>query len=104
MYAGIEADDCSVKGEEHISTYASSDWAERAFCQSCGSGLWYRFKPTGSRTFLTGLFADLPKGLPIKQQIFIDQNPHWYDIAQDSPTKTGAEVIAEAEAAGFSFD
>jgi len=104
MYAGIESDDCTVEGEEHVSIYASSDWAERAFCSSCGSGLWYRFKPTGGRTFLTGLFADLPKGLPIKHQIFIDEKPDWYDIAQDSPKKTGAEIIAEAEAAGMTFD
>ena len=47
---------------------------------------------------------DLPKGLPIKHQIFIDEKPDWYDIAQDSPKKTGAEIIAEAEAAGMSFD
>ena len=104
MYAGIEADDCKVEGEAHISTYASSEWAERAFCAKCGSGLWYRFLPTGNRTFLTGLFRDLPEGLPIKHQIFIDEKPDWYDIAQATPKKTGAEIIAEAEAAGFSFE
>ena len=50
-----------------------------------------------------GLF-DLPDGFAIKQQIFVDEKPDWYDIAQASPMKTGAEVIAEAKAAGFSFD
>jgi hypothetical protein len=103
MYAGIEADDFTLQGEEHIAAYQSSDWAERAFCSKCGSHLWYKFLPTGNRTFLAGMF-DLPEGLPIKQQIFIDEKPDWYDLAQDSPKKTGAEIIAEAEAAGFSFD
>ena len=47
---------------------------------------------------------DLPKGLPIKHQIFVDEKPDWFDLAQESPMKTGAEIIAEAKAAGFSFD
>ncbi len=103
MYAGIEASEFSITGEEAISTYASSSWAERAFCSKCGSHLWYKFTPTGNRTFLAGMF-DLPEGLPIKHQIFIDEKPDWYDLAQDSPKKTSAEIIAEAEATGFTFD
>lgn len=103
MYAGIEADDFTIAGKEHITAYASSKWAERAFCSKCGSHLWYKFVPTGNRTFLAGLF-DLPEGLPIKQQIFVDEKPDWFDLAQNSPMKTGAQIIAEAEAAGFSFD
>ncbi len=103
MYAGIESNAFTIAGEENIATFQSSDWAERAFCKTCGSNLWYRFKPTGSRTFLAGMF-DLPSGLPIKHQIFVDEKPDWYDLAQDSPMKTGPEIIAEAEMAGFKFD
>ena len=103
MYAGIEAEAFTISGEEAITTYASSNWAERAFCSKCGSNLWYRFTPTGNRTFMAGLF-DLPEGLPIKHQIFIDEKPDWYDLAQDCPVKTGAEITAEAEAAGFTLD
>jgi hypothetical protein len=103
MYAGIAAEHVRVAGEEHVAVYRSSNWAERAFCKTCGSSLWYRFVPTGNRTFLAGLF-DLPAGVTIKHQIFIDEKPDWYDLAQDSPMKTGAEIIAEAKAAGFTFD
>lgn len=103
LYAGIEADAFTIKGEEKIERFPSSNWAERAFCSKCGSHLWYKFLPTGNRTFLAGMFA-LPEGLPIKHQIFIDEKQDWFDLAQDSPKKTGAEIIAEAEAAGFSFD
>jgi hypothetical protein len=103
MYAGIGAEDAAVSGEDHVATYRSSEWAERAFCRTCGSSLWYRFLPTGNRTFLAGMF-DLPEGMPIKHQIFVDEKPGWFDLAQISPMKTGAEVIAEAKAAGFSFD
>ncbi len=103
MYAGLEAEEFSVTGEGQITTYQSSEWAERAFCSKCGSNLWYRFKPTGNCTFLAGLF-DVPEGMSIKQQIFVDEKPDWYDLAQASPMKTGAQIIAEAEAAGFTFD
>tara|TARA_B100000678_G_scaffold225090_1_gene192818 strand:- start:3166 stop:3612 length:447 start_codon:yes stop_codon:yes gene_type:complete len=103
FYPGVEGENAEVSGEEAITVYRSSDWAERAFCGTCGSNLWFRFLPTGNRTFVSGLF-DLPDGFAIKQQIFVDEKPDWYDIAQASPMKTGAEVIAEAKAAGFSFE
>lgn len=103
MYAGLESDGFAVEGEDSVSVYKSSDWAERAFCKTCGSNLWYEFLPTGNRTFLAGLF-DLPEGFGIKQQIFVDEKPDWYDLVQESPMKTGEEIIAEAEAAGFTFD
>ena len=103
MYAGLESEGFSVTGEESITVYKSSDWAERAFCGTCGSNLWYKFLPTGNCTFLAGLF-DLPDGFGIKQQIFVDEKPDWYDLVQKSPMKTGEEIIAEAEAAGFTFD
>ncbi|MDP5102587.1 MAG: GFA family protein [Erythrobacter sp.] len=103
FYAGVKGEGAAVTGEEAVTIYRSSPWAERAFCGTCGSNLWYRFLPTGGRSFLAGLF-DLPKGFGIEQQIFVDEKPDWYDIAQASPMKTGPEVIAEAMAKGLSFD
>jgi hypothetical protein len=103
FYAGVKGDDAAVSGEDAITLYRSSNWAERAFCKHCGSNLWYRFLPTGNRSFLAGLF-DLPVGFGIEQQIFVDEKPDWYDLAQASPMKTGPEIIAEAKAAGFTFE
>jgi len=100
MVAGTEF---AVAGRHNVATYKSSDWAERGFCKTCGSALWYRFTPTDFYSFAAGHF-DLPGGLPIKQQIFVEEKPDWYDLVQDSPMKTGEEVVAEAEAAGISFD
>jgi hypothetical protein len=102
FYAGVKGENVTVAGEDAITLYPSSAWAERAFCGTCGSNLWYRFLPTGGRSFLAGLF-DLPPGFGIEQQIFIDEKPDWYDIAQASPMKTGAEIIAEAMAQGLDF-
>lgn len=102
FYAGVKGEAAEVTGEEAVTVYRSSHWAERAFCGTCGSNLWYRFLPTGGRSFLAGLF-DLPAGFGIEHQIFVDEKPDWYDIAQASPMKTGPEVIAEAMAQGLDF-
>ena len=103
FYAGVKGETFSVSGEDAVTVYRSSPWAERAFCGTCGSNLWFRFLPTGNRSFLAGLF-DLPDGFGIEQQIFVDEKPDWYDILQESPKLTGEEIIAQAKAAGFSFD
>jgi hypothetical protein len=103
FYAGVRGDSVTVSGKDAITLYRSSAWAERAFCATCGSNLWYRLLPTGRRSFLAGLF-DLPPGFGIERQIFVDEKPDWYDIAQESPKLTGPECIAEAKAAGFNFD
>lgn len=103
FYAGVKGESVAVAGEAAVTVYRSSPWAERAFCGTCGSNLWYRFLPTGSRSFLAGLF-DLPRGFAIERQIFVDEKPDWFDIAQESPLLTGEQIIAEAKAEGFSFD
>jgi len=98
-----EGGEFEVTGGEHVSAFASSDWAERAFCSKCGSNLWYRFTPTDHYGFAAGLF-DLGSDAEIEQQIFVDEKPDFYDFAQKTPMKTGADIIAEAEAEGLTFD
>ena len=103
-FGGVSGEAFTVEGGEHATVYRSSGWAERAFCARCGSNLWYRFLPTDHYSFLAGLF-ELPEGFSLWRQIFIDEKPAWYDFAQETPTMTGAEVMAEAKAKGFgSFD
>lgn len=103
-FLGVQCgDDVSFTGEDHIARYASSDWAERGFCKQCGSNLFYRFTPANNYSLPAGLFDD-DGDLSLGEQIFIDEKPGWYDFAQDTVKKTGAEVIAEAKAAGFEFD
>lgn len=103
FYAALVGKDFTIIGEEAISTYRSSDWAERAFCSRCGSNLWYRFLPTGNRSFLAGLFEAADK-YPVEKEIFTDERARWCDLSGDHPRQTGEEVIAEAKAAGFNFD
>ena len=37
-------DDVSFSGAENISVFDSSQWAERGFCNKCGTHLFYRLK------------------------------------------------------------
>ena len=103
FFGGIGGESFSIEGQSEITVFRSSEWAERAFCSICGSNLYFHFLPAKTQSFLVGLF-DLPEDFKIEQQIFYDEKPGWYDLAQRTPCKTGAEIIAEAEAAGFTFD
>lgn len=103
-FLGIQCGpDVSFTGEEHIVRYASSDWAERGFCGKCGTNLFYCFTPATNYSFTAGLFDDLG-AMTMGEQIFIDEKPAYYSFAEDTVKKTGAEVIEEAKAAGFTFD
>ena len=82
-----------ISGEEFISRYASSEWAERAFCSQCGPHLFYRLKATDQQILSTGLF-DLDDELKFDHQIFIDEKPGYYCFAGKAKNMTGAEVFA----------
>ncbi|MEP2735755.1 MAG: GFA family protein [Erythrobacter sp.] len=102
-YIAVQAgNDVRFTGEEHITRYKSSDWAERGFCNQCGSNLFYHFVPLSNYSFTAGLFDDLGDKT-LTEEIFVDEQPGYYSFEQKTERKTGAEVIAEAEAAGFKF-
>ncbi|KLE36029.1 aldehyde-activating protein [Aurantiacibacter luteus] len=103
FYSALSGKDYRIDGEDKLGVYRSSDWATRDFCTVCGSHIGYSFLPAGTRSFLAGLFDDA-HDLPIEKEIFVDEKPRWCDLSGNHPCQTGAEVIAEAEAAGYSFD
>jgi len=82
------------KGNESISKYQSSDWAERGFCNTCGSHLFYHLLPNDSYIFPVGLFADSDEFV-LEHQIFIEEKPSYYNFAEKTKTMTGEEVFAQ---------
>lgn len=82
------------KGEESITTYNSSAWAERGFCKTCGTHLFYRLKETGFYNFPLGLIDDNEK-LKFHLQIFVDHKPENYNFSNETALMTEAEVIAK---------
>lgn len=87
--AGTEVD---VSGP--VTRYASSDWAERAFCSRCGTHLFYRLLANNAHYLAAGLFQD-EDGLRLTQQIYIDEKPAYYALANDTEMLTGAQVQAQ---------
>lgn len=89
--------DCGTEvkldGACFISTFNSSEWAERGFCNNCGTHLFYRLKQNGQYFIPVGLLA-LAQDPVFDHQIFIEQKPGWYCFANQTTELTGAEVFA----------
>jgi len=86
--------DVIIDGEEHMTVFDSSEWAERAFCSKCGTNLFYRLKGTQQHQILVGLF-DSSENLAFDLQVFTDEKPSFYSFAEKTDMMTGAEVIAK---------
>ena len=82
----------SFEGEENITVFSSSDWAERGFCNICGSHLFYRLKANNQHMISAGLFED-NKEFVFDHQVFIDEKPDFYSFSNDTKNMTGAEVF-----------
>lgn len=86
--------DVNVSGEANVSVYASSKWAERAFCKVCGTHLYYRLKPANEFIVPVGLFQE-QAGFAFKEQIFIDRKPEFYAFSNATKDLTEADVFAK---------
>lgn len=86
--------DISFEGEENIGVYQSSDWAERGFCNKCGSHLFYRLKQNNQYYVPAGIF-DGDEGFVLEHQVFIDEKPEYYSFANQTSNLTGAELFAQ---------
>lgn len=68
---GADADKVAVSGP--VVRFPSSSFAERAFCGTCGSHLWYRAHDgDGHYALMPGLF-DAARDLPLRSEIYADR-------------------------------
>jgi len=79
------------RGAEHIGVYASSPWAERAFCKACGTHLYYKLLATGEYFVPAGAFES--NDFELASQIYIDNKPNYYEFANNTPMLTEKQVI-----------
>ena len=84
--------DISFEGEDEISVYNSSDWAERAFCKKCGSHLFYRLKENKQHMVPAGLF-DYQEQFVFDSQVFIDRKPSFYSFSNKTNDMTESEIF-----------
>jgi hypothetical protein len=93
----LEADcgsDVVFSGEEHITVFNSSEWAERGFCRHCGTHLFYRLKETQDHMVPVGLF-DNDEGLTFTRQVFVNEKPSYYSFSNKTDNISGDELFAQ---------
>jgi len=90
--------DVKFEGGENIKEFESSAWANRGFCQQCGTHLYYTMKESQSYNVPLGLF---PQGLfptgedwLMSMQYFSDERPSYYCFSNQTKELTGAEIKA----------
>lgn len=84
----------SFTGQQKPSSYQSSDWAERGFCPSCGTHLFYHLLPGDEYILPVGLFEEGAM-FRMSEQIFVDEKPVYYEFANETPKLTGQQVFAQ---------
>jgi hypothetical protein len=78
-----------------VKSYASSDWAERAWCDICGSTLWYHLTLPGHDYYsVSAGLVDDAGGLTLTTEIYYDVKPAGYAFAGTHEMKTKAEIEA----------
>ena len=74
----------TIKGEENIKWYRSSPTAERGFCGTCGSNLFWRPDHGGHWSIWAGSI-DRPTGLKPVSHIYVHMKSDYYDIDDGLP-------------------
>lgn len=94
MYAVHCGSGVTFSGQQQVQRYRSSEWAERGFCPVCGTHLFYHLLPADEYMLPAGIFQDV-KDFRIGSQIFIDEKPDYYELANETPKLTGEQVFAQ---------
>lgn len=91
-------DDVSWTGADNIQTFQSSEWAERGFCKTCGSSLFWRLTAPGPAHGMLSLSAgalDSLDGMTFATEVYIDHKPTSHAFAGDDRQQmTEADVMA----------
>jgi len=86
--------DVAITGLANVTVFKSSEWAERAFCATCGTHLYYRLPAANEYIVPAGLFQDGTQ-FRFEEQIFVDKKPSYYEFANATAQLTEAEVFAK---------
>ena len=76
MFMSLTVDEGSLEFEGPVKAYRSSEWAERGFCGTCGSTLFYGTIGDGVRRPAAGLFKDAANAV-LTGEYFTDNAPNY---------------------------
>ncbi len=85
---GARASEMEIDGAQNITWFRASDEAERGFCSTCGSTLFW--KPSG-RDYIGILAASIDdaEGLEVTKHIFVEDKGSYYAITDGLPQFAG---------------
>lgn len=96
-WIGVSVKSIDWQDRATVTTIQSSDWAERGFCNKCGSGLFYRITAEGPHhgagSVSLGALDD-GNGLSLTKEWFIDKKPDTYELAGERDCITEAQAFA----------
>lgn len=95
MGVEVSPDDVTVKGP--VKVHQSTDIAERAWCDVCGSALWFRYtrdRDAGYLELVPGLFENFG-GAKVMREVYADRCPHGMRLegVQERVTSTDYEAL-----------
>ena len=96
-WIGVSVKSVEWRGGDALQVVKSSAWAERGFCNRCGSGLFYRVTAEGKYQGMTSISLgalDDQSGITLTKEWFIDRKPDAYALEGDRKRVTEAEVAA----------
>lgn len=93
----VDCENAEIKGEESLRWYKSSDHAERGFCKNCGSFLFFRTTDGSAYMNVSTAVLDDDTGITLRDHIYIDSKPEYYDFADHCPRLTEAQFLAKIQ-------
>ncbi|KGT48742.1 MULTISPECIES: GFA family protein [Acinetobacter] len=89
----IDIEKMDFTEQQYLSVYSSSEWAERGFCNACGTMLFWRTKDHSFANINVFTLDELPEDLNLNLEIYIDSKPTFYAFNNQTKKMTEAEVI-----------
>ena len=80
----VPREQVTIRGEDQVGWYRSSEKVRRGFCKSCGSPLFWDVDGRTKLGISMGIF-DKPTGTHLEKHIFVPDKGDYYEIADGLP-------------------
>lgn len=85
---GAKTSTIEIDGADKLTWFRASVDAERGFCTTCGSHLFWR-RADEDYTSILAASVDEPSGLRMAKHIFVEDKGDYYEITDDLPQFAG---------------
>lgn len=91
-FIAIQLKKLEICGDQYLSIYRSSEWAERTFCSHCGTHIFYHLLEPSMYYVNIALFENI-LSTSVSLEIFSDNKPAYYSfLSKDSKKLTENEI------------